>query len=147
MKLDVLEQLVGELIATNKMLVVIDSGGAVSEMYARDMRQPEFKDGWATAESPSWHVHLDLKSVDGVQFVEGGNHGPEIPQLYYVRLSNAAGNTLLRFYFPNPWTDEDEKPTAFQPEKLRLFEEFRDRYVGREGIVFVQRPRQGAAAT
>ena len=55
------------------------------------------------------------------------------------------GETLIRFYFPNPWLDSEEKPTEFQPEKLAFFQEFRSRYVGRGGIVHVQRPRQEGA--
>jgi len=51
---------------------------------------------------------------------------------------------LIRSYFPNPSLTDDEKRTDFQPEKLKAFEEFRDRYVGREGIVFVKRPRSSS---
>ena len=43
-------------------------------------------------------------------------------------------------YFPNPWLDDDEKPTEFQPERLKGFEDFRDRYVGENDIEFVRRP-------
>ena len=143
----ILEQLIGELVSIDQMLVVMDSGGAVAEMHARRMKEPEFKDGWAMVESQDWHIHLDMNTVDGVQFVEAEDHGHDIPKLYYVRLSDSKGNTLVRFYFPNPWLDETEKPTEFQPERLRLFESFRDRYVGKEGIVFVQRPRDVGTST
>jgi hypothetical protein len=49
---------------------------------------------------------------------------------------------LVRSYFSNPNLDDNEKRTEFQPEKLKVFEEFRDRYVGQEGIVSVIRPRR-----
>lgn len=140
----VLERLVTELTTADHMLVVIDSGDAVGEMSAHELSAPHFKDGWAGLEAGDWHVHLKLESVDGVQFVEAEDHDHGIPKLYYVRLSDAEGRTLIRFYFPNPWLDDDEKPTAFQPEKLAAFEAFRDRYVGKEGIVYAQRGRGGA---
>ncbi|MEE3167516.1 MAG: hypothetical protein VX654_08390, partial [Chloroflexota bacterium] len=62
---------------------------------------------------------------------------------YYVRFSGPEfENTLVRTYFPNPSLDNNEQRVDFQPGKVKAFEEFRDRYVGREGIVFVERPRQ-----
>ena len=33
--------------------------------------------------------------------------------------------------------DQDLKPTPLQPEKLKAFTDLRDKYVGRDGIVFV----------
>jgi hypothetical protein len=104
------------------------------------MKDPSFSDGYATVEADSWHFHMKLGSVEGVQFVEAEDHG--IPFLYYVRFSDASEGTLLRVYFPNPHLDDDDNPTDFQPEKLKLFEDFRDRYVGLEGFSFVKRPRQ-----
>ena len=147
MELEIVKRLLSELVQTSNILVVIDSGGAVSEMYARGTVKPQFEGQWVTVESQDWHVHLNLKSVDGVQFVEAEDHGHDVPKLYYVRFSDAQGSTLIRFYFPNPWLDEEEKPVEFQVEKLRFFEEFRDRYVGKGGIIFVQRPQQVATST
>lgn len=141
---EILQQLIGELVSISNVLLVIDSGGAVGELRAQATMQPEFKDGWATIEVEAWHVHLDMKAVQGVQFVEAEDHGHDIPKLYYVRLSDAQDNTLMRFYFPNPWLNQEEKPSPFQPQKLELFEGLRDRYVGRGGIVFVQMARQGS---
>ena len=135
-----LEELVRDLASIDQMLWVIGGGEVVSENTAKGMAEPTFGDGYALVEADSWHFHLKMDSVAGVQFVEAEDHG--IPFLYYVRFSNAKEETLFRIYFPNPYLDEDEKPTEFQPEKLKLFEDYRDRYVGREGIIFVRRPRQ-----
>ena len=137
------EKLIEELIGINNMMLVIDSGGAVSEMSVKGAKAPEFTDGWALVETEGWHVHLNMKSVAGVQFVEAEDRFHDFPKLYYVRISDSDEKSLLRFYFPNPWLDEQEKRTEFQPDKLKLFEEFRDRYVGRGGIAFVQRPASG----
>ena len=145
MNRDVTQRLISELLGCEGMLLVIDSGGAVSEMHAPPEIAAEFEGRWATIEAGEWHVHLDLDAVEGAQFVENSNHGHEsmMEKLYYLRLSGADEATLLRFYFPNPWLDDDEKPTAFQPERLRLFEDFRDRYAGRDGVVFVERTAEG----
>ena len=134
------ERLISELLKVESMLLVIDSGGAVGEMDASDVGEPGFEGHWATIEAKDWHVHLDMRTIAGVQFVEAEDSSHEgIPRLFYVRLSDSDETTLLRFYFPNPWLDDDEKPTEFRPERLKQFETFRDRYVGRDGIVFVQR--------
>ena len=139
-KREILVQLISDLVAARNMLVVIDSHGAVAEMQTGEMGKPEFHDQWAMLKSKDWHVHLDLGQVVETQFVDAEDRmHDDIPRLFYVRLSDADGNTLIRFYFPNPWLDENEKATEFQPEKLRLFEEFRDRFVGMPGIVFAQR--------
>ena len=140
MNQDIIKRLITELTTSDRMLLVIDSGGAVSEMHLRDIVAPEYKGEWAPIESSDWHVHLNLATVDGVQFVENSDHGHEVmPKLYYVRLSAADGVTLIRFYFPNPWLDEQETPTEFQPDKLRFFEDFRDRYVDDKNIRYVKR--------
>ena len=135
----VLERLIDELMATRETLVVIDSAGAVAEMKATEVAGVEFKDGWAMLESADWHVHLDLSAVQSVQFVEADDNHHDLPKLYYVRFSDVKEDTLIRFYFPNPWLDDDENRTEFQSEKLRNFEAFRDRYVGEGCIVFVRR--------
>ena len=135
-----LEKLIRDLAHLDNMLWVIGSGAAVVENTGKGMEEPSFGNGYAMVEADSWHLHLKTGSVDGVQFVEAEDHG--VPFLYYVRFSDADEETVLRCYFPNPYLDGNEKPTEFQPEKLKLFEEFRDRYVGQEGIIFVKRPRQ-----
>ncbi len=134
------EKLIRELAAIERMLTVIGGGDAVSEMYTDGTTGPTFSDGYATLENQSWHFHLKVDGVKGVQFVEAEDHG--VPNLYYVRFSDPNEETLMRCYFPNPYLDDNDKVVEFQPEKLRLFEEMRDRYVGQEGIVFVRRSRQ-----
>ncbi len=135
-----LESLIRDFASDERMLWVIGGGEVVSENEANGMEEPKFSDNYVTVEADSWHFHLKMDSVAGVQFVEAEDHG--VPYLYYTRFSNAQGETLLRIYFPNPYLDENDDLADFQPEKLKLFEDFRDRYVGQEGIVFAQRPRQ-----
>ena len=139
MDLQIVKQLINELVSTKNMLVVIDSGGAVSEMHPKGDETLDFDGDWATLESSDWHVHLNVQSIDGAQFVEADDTFHTFPKTYYVRFSDAEERTLIRFYFPNPWLDDNEKPTDFQPEKLRFFEDFRDTHVGKGGVVFVQK--------
>ena len=134
-----IKRLLEELLTLKGMLVVVDSGGAVAELYPPAGMKPDFEDDWAMLEAGSWHVHLNLPKIDGVQFVEAEDNFHSFPKLYYVRMSDEDGGTTIRFYFPNPWLNDEERPTDFQPEKLRLFEGVRDRYVGSGGVVFVRR--------
>ena len=118
-------------------MLVIDSYSAVSEMHVDSNMRLDFDCRWATLESDLWHIHLDMESVTSIQFVEAADQFHEgIPKLYYVRLSDIDEHTLIRFYFPNPWLDDNEQPTCFQPHKLESFEIFRDQCVGRKGIIF-----------
>ncbi len=135
----VLEELIRELSATPEMLWVVGGGEVVSENSSVAMQEPDFSDGYATVQAEAWHFHLSMKSVDGIQFVEAEDHG--VPYLYYVRFSDPEGETLVRCYFPNPYMDDNDDPAEFQPDKLAMFQEMRDRYVGREGIIYVERPR------
>ena len=135
-----LEKIIRELSSIKHMLTVIGGGDAVSEMYTNGTTDPTFSDGYATLENQSWHFHLKMDGVKGVQFVEAEDHG--VPKLYYVRFLGTNEETLMRCYFPNPYLDDRDKVVEFQPEKLKLFEEMRDRYVGQDGIVFVRRARQ-----
>ena len=132
--------LLRDLAGLDRMLWVIGGGDVVSENTAVGMNEPEFSNGYVNIEAEQWHIHLSADSVKGVQFVEAEDHG--IPYLYYVRFSDAAEGTLFRVYFPNPYLDDQDQPTEFQPEKLKVFEDFLDRYVGRDGIIFTRRPRQ-----
>ena len=140
---ELLERVLRDLLSVDQMLVVLDSSGAVGEMHSDGTVDSLFGEGWATIESKDWHLHMDMKSVAGVQFVEADDHGGSIPKLYYVRLSDVDDGTVIRFYFPSPWLDADENPTEFQPDRLKLFEEFRDRYVWEGGIVFARRAPAG----
>ena len=135
-----LESLIRDLVRLDGMMVVIGNADAVGEMYVNPMNEPEFHGPHVTLRADRWHVHLNTDRVVGAQFVEAEDHG--IPFLYYVRFSDDKEETLLRLYFPNPYLDDEEHLVEFQPEKLKLFEEMRDRYVGQEGIIFVRRARQ-----
>ena len=135
-----LEKILTDLSTRPGMLWVVGGGSVVSENGPKGMKEPTFDEGYATIEGDNWHFHLKTDSVTGVQFVEAEDHG--IPFLYYVRFSDPQEETLLRVYFPNPYLDEDEKPTEFQPDRLKTFEEVRDKHVNQEDVVFVQRTRQ-----
>ncbi len=140
MQTAILQQLLSELLAVEGIMLVMDTSGAVSEMHVRNPDVLRVEDGWATIETEDWHVHANLAAVEGVQFVEADDRFHDgIARLYYARLGGASEDTLLRFYFPNPWLDDDDRPTGFQAEKLAVFEEFRDRWVDRTGIEFVRR--------
>ena len=137
-------ELVTELAKDDKMMWVVGGGEVVSENDAKGIKEPEFSNGWVTVEADNWHFHLGLVTVTGIQFVEAESHDDLIS--FYVRFSNEKEETLLRSYFPNPYLDPNLKRTELQPERLRIFEEMRDHYVGREeGIAFVKRNRQPAS--
>ena len=136
-----LEHLIRELAGIDGMLWVVGSEGATAENTSTAAKEPTFDDGYALIEAEGWHIHLKLDSVAGIQFVEAEDiHHHHIPFLYYVRLSGPSGETLLRSYFPNPYLDANDKPTEFQPDRLKVFEQVRDRYVGKNGIEFVRKP-------
>ncbi len=138
--MEVTLELIQELTKDEKMMWVVGGGDVVSENNAKGIKEPELSNGYITVEADNWHFHLGIEQVTGIQFVEAESHGDLIS--YYVRFSNAQEETLLRSYYPNPHLDENNKITDVQPEKLRVFEEARDRYVGREGIIFARRPKQ-----
>ena len=141
--MEVTLELLKELTRNDQMMWVVGGGEVVSENNARGIKEPEVSNGWATVEAENWHFHLGLDSVDGIQFVEAVSHGDL--KSYYVRFSKGWDETLVRCYFPNPYLDANNKRTEFQPEKYQLFEEMRDKYVGREGVVFVQRTPQSSS--
>ncbi len=135
--MEVTLELIKELTGNDRMMWVVGGGPVVSENDSRGIKEPEVSKGWVTIEAENWHFHLVLESVNGIQFVEAVSHGDL--KTYYVRFSKDWDETLVRCYFPNPYLDDNNKPTEFQPEKYKLFEEARDKYVGREeGVVFLQ---------
>jgi putative heme iron utilization protein len=135
-------ELLRELAKSDRMMWVVGGGEVVSENNSKGIKEPEVSGGFLTLEADNWHFHLELDKITGIQFVEAESHGDLLS--YYVRLSNAKEETLVRGYFSNPYLDENLNRTDLQPDKLKVFEQTRDQYVGREGIVFVRRPRQPA---
>jgi len=134
-------ELLRELTQDDKKMWVIGGSKVSSENSSKGIKEPEVSGKYVTIEADNWHCHLDLDLVTGIQFVVAESHGDM--HSYYVRFSGPEfEDTLVRTYFPNPSLDSNEKRVDFQLEKVTAFEEFRDRYVGREGIVFVERPRQ-----
>ena len=139
--MEITMELLRELTQDDKKMWVIGGSKVSSENSSKGIKEPEVSDKYVTIEADNWHCHLDLDLVTGIQFVVAESHGDM--HSYYVRFSGPEfEDTLVRTYFPNPSLDNNEKRVDFQPEKVTAFEEFRDRYVGREGIVFVERPRQ-----
>ncbi len=141
--MDITMELLRELTKDDKKTWVIGGSKVSSENSSRGIKEPEVDGKYVTIEADNWHFHLALEDVTGIQFVDAESHGDM--HSYYVRFSGPEyEDTLIRSYFPNPNLTDDETRTDFQPEKLKAFEEFRDRYVGREGIVFVERPKQSS---
>ena len=140
--MEVALELLRELAKSDRMMWVVGGGEVVSENNSKGIKEPEVSGGFLTLEADNWHFHLELDKITGIQFVEAESHGDLLS--YYVRLSNAKEETLVRGYFSNPYLDENLNRTDLQPDKLKVFEQTRDQYVGREGIVFVRRPRQPA---
>ena len=139
--MEITMELLRELTQDDEKMWVIGGSKVSSENSSKGIKEPEVSGKYVTIEADNWHCHLDLDLVTGIQFVVAESHGDM--HSYYVRFSGPEfENTLVRTYFPNPNLDNNEKRVDFQPEKVTAFEEFRDRYVGREGIVFVERPRQ-----
>ncbi|MCH2499112.1 MAG: hypothetical protein FI724_08080 [SAR202 cluster bacterium] len=139
--MEITMELLRELTQDDKKMWVIGGSKVSSENSSKGIKEPEVSGKYVTIEADNWHCHLDLDLVTGIQFVVAESHGDM--HSYYVRFSGPEfEDTLVRTYFPNPSLDNNEKRVDFQPEKVTAFEEFRDRYVGREGIVFVERPRQ-----
>jgi len=134
-------ELLRELTKDEKKTWVIGGSKVSSENSSRGIKEPEVDGKYVTIEADNWHFHLALEDVTGIQFVDAESH--DDMHSYYVRFSGPGyKDTLVRSYFSNPNLDDNEKRTEFQPEKLKVFEEFRDRYVGQEGIVSVIRLRQ-----
>jgi putative heme iron utilization protein len=130
--------LIKELSQNEDMMWVVGGGEVVSENNSKGIKEPEVGNGWVTIEADNWHFHLKLESINGIQFVEANSHGDL--KSYYVRFSKDWEETLARCYFPNPYLDGDHNRVELQTDKYQIFEETRDRYVGREeGVVFVQR--------
>jgi hypothetical protein len=134
-------ELLRELTQDEKKTWVIGGSKVSSENSAKGIKEPKISGKYVTIEADNWHFHLSLEDVTGIQFVVAESHGDM--HSYYVRFSGPGyEDTLVRSYFSNPYLDDNEKRTDFQPGKLKVFEDFRDRYVGREGISFVERPRK-----
>ena len=139
--MEITMELLRELTQDDKKMWVIGGSKVSSENSSMGIKEPEVSGKYVTIEADNWHCHLDLDLVTGIQFVVAESHGDM--HSYYVRFSGPEfEDTLVRTYFPNPSLDDNEKRVDFQPKKVKAFEEFRDRYVGREGIVFVERPQQ-----
>ena len=141
--MEVALELLRRLAQNDQMMWVVGGAGVVSENNSKGIREPEVSGGDVTMEADNWHFHLGLESITAIQFVEAESHGDLMS--YYVRFSNDGNGreeTLVRSYFPNPYLGKDFERTELQPEKLKAFEMMRDEYVGREGVVFVKRPKQ-----
>ena len=133
-------ELVKELAKDDRIMWVVGGGAVVSENDSKGIKTPESHGGFVTVEADNWHFHLKIDDVTGIQFVEAESHADLLS--YYVRFSNGKEETLVRGYFPNPYLGDDFQRTELQPDKLKLFEAMRDRYVGRDGIIFVHREAQ-----
>ena len=136
-------ELLQELAKSDKMMWVVGGGEVVSENDSKGIKEPEVSGKYITMEADNWHFHLGLDNITGIQFVVAESHGDLLS--YYIRFSNDSEgkeDTLVRSYFPNPYLDADFNRTELQADRLKAFEDMRDQYVGREGIVFVRRPRQ-----
>ena len=133
-------ELVKELAKDDRIMWVVGGGAVVSENDSKGIKTPESHGGFVTVEADNWHFHLKIDDVTGIQFVEAESHADLLS--YYVRFSNGKEETLVRGYFPNPYLGDNFQRTDLQPDKLKLFEVMRDRYVGRDGIIFVHREAQ-----
>ena len=139
--MDITLELIQELTQNEKMMWVVGGGSVVSENNGTGIKPPEVRNGYITIEANNWHFHIAEQEVDGIQLVEADSHGGL--KSYYVRFSKGWDETLARCYFPNPYLDDDEKRTEFQDDKYQEFITMKDKFVGKDGVVFVERSAQG----
>ena len=135
-------ELIQQLAKDERVMWVVGGGNVVSENNSKGIKEPELSGGYLTVEADNWHFHVPVDKVTGIQFVEAESHGDLLS--YYVRFSGDNEETMLRGYFPNPYLDDNNKRTELQPEKLKEFHDMRDKYVGRDGIIFVHRAAQSS---
>ena len=134
-----LSNIIEGLVATPGVFFVVSRPGVSAELRTNPGRFPEFQaGGWAELSGTDWHTHVNLDMVQSVEFVEQHDHGT-IPFLYYVSFLDHTGQTIIQAYFASPYLDEKEQPVEFQAEKLRLFQEMRDRFISKQGFSFVVR--------
>ncbi len=138
--MEITQDLIRELTKDEKVMWVVGGGSVVSENNSKGISEPEYSGGFLTVEADNWHFHVPVDKVTGIRFVEAESHGDLLS--YYVRFSGDNEETMLRGYFPNPYLDDDNKRTELQPEKLQVFNDMRERYEGRDGIIFVRRAAQ-----
>ena len=134
-----LSDIINDLIGTQGLFFLVGRRGASAELEPDPGEAPEYQSGgWVGVKGRGWHAHIKLDLVRSVEFVEQEDHGT-VPTLYYVSFLDGENETVFQAYFSNPHLDDQQQPTEFQPEKLRLFEEIRDRYVDGEGFTFARR--------
>ena len=130
-------ELIKELVKEEGLMWVVGGGPVVSENDSKGIKEPEYHEGSLTVEADNWHFHIMINDVTGIQFVESESHGDLLT--YYVRFSGDNEETLLRGYFPNPYLDDEFNRTELQADRLKAFTDMRERYVGRDGVIFVRR--------
>ena len=134
-----LSDIIKDLIGTEGLFFLVGRRGASAELEPDPDEAPEDQSGgWTEIKGRGWHAHINLDLVQSVQFVEQEDHGT-VPTLYYVSFLDGDGERVFQAYFSNPYLDDQQQPTEFQPEKLKPFKEIRDRYVDGENFTFTRR--------
>lgn len=88
--------------------------------------------GVALPHAPVGGFRVDVDAVARVVLAE--EEGARAQVSYSLRFLDASGRDLLRADFPDPYLDDDGRPTAFDPHRLAAFEDFCRRYAGADGV-------------
>ncbi len=127
--LPITQRLLADLARTPSLVCTVGRDGAVSELFLDGPPQKvEFADPWATVEFRGWHIHVDMNTVAKIRFTEAPGHDESVS--LFVSLDDHQGKAVLRFYFPHP----SHTYKTYTAEELALFELFKERYRGAEGV-------------
>ncbi|MBI4308244.1 MAG: hypothetical protein HY684_05500 [Chloroflexi bacterium] len=126
------EGMLREMVAAGGMAFAFEGKDAVCELLPREAAGLEVAEGWAMMKGPGGRFRLDMKAVEKVELAE--EEGVGAPVSYSARFFDASGRCLLRASFPNPYLDDDGRPTGFVARRLALFEDFCRRYSGADGV-------------
>ena len=137
--MDIALELLTALTEQGNIKWVAGPGPIVNENESTGIHEPTMKGPSVTVTAANWHFHIRPERVAAIQFVVADAAHGEL-RMYYVKLVNDQSENMLRAFFPSPYMDEDDNAADFQPEKLNSYEEFRDRFVGRDGIDIASAP-------
>lgn len=123
--------------------------GAVYEIRLDKPPAVEYKDGYLTVDTGSWHFHLCLgrsphfseelakkRQAARAAFFESKNRSC-VPMSFGFRLWNGAGDQMISLFFPNPYLSEAMKPAKPDWKRLELWRRMKANYSGDSSLCLV----------
>ena len=133
-----IKQLFEEICRIKGGTFVISNAECACEMKLNQLPSTLFQGEILHISAPEWNFHINTAGIAEAHFVKQKEPSGTIPFLYFLSFKDKDQQTLLSFFFPNPYLNSNTEKSNYQKDREILFESIKNKYSSPPLIKYIE---------